>query len=259
MRLDVTAVRRRQKFLQPRRRPFDRTASMPGGVGGDDLLRINPGLHAEAAAHIADHDADLLGRDTERAGKSVAGAGRHLAGQAQRDAFGAAVVTGQRATRLHRRGRKPLVGQVEADDMRGRGERGIARSGVAVLHLSGDVAGGGRPDQRRALGNSLSEFGDDGQVVVLDDDGFQGVLRLFLGLGDQGNHGFANEADSFVRKRAAKRRSAGRAVRALEDRRKGNRINPGGGEIGPCQHGKHARHRGGGLGVDRDDGGVGVR
>ena len=72
--------------------------------------------------------------------------------------------------------------------MRRRGERGVGRRGVAVLHLRRDVAGRRRPDQRRARGGRLRQFRHHRQFVILDHDGLERVLRLFGGLGDQRDH-----------------------------------------------------------------------
>ena len=123
------------------------------------------------------------------------------------------------------------------------GEGGIGGRGVAVLHLRGDVAGRGGPDQRRALGRRLGQFGDDGQVFVVDDDGFQRVFRLFGGFGDQRDHRLADEADDVVGERRAQRRGPRRTVGALEHRRQRQRLHPGGDQIGAGQDRDDARHR----------------
>ena len=139
------------------------------------------------------------------------------------------------------------------------GKRGVTRRRVAVLHLRRDVSGRRRPNQRRALGGRLGQFGDDGQVFILDDDGFQCILRLFGRFGDQRDHRLPHETDNAVRERWPQRCGSRRAVRALEHRRHRQRLYPGGDQIGPGQNPHDARHRGSRSGVDRDDPSVRVR
>ena len=92
-----------------------------------------------------------------RVAQRVARARGHLARQPQRQPVGRGVVGRERAARLHRRRREALIDEVERDDMRGLGEGGVSRRGVAVPHLRGDVAGRGRPDQRRARRRSPAQ------------------------------------------------------------------------------------------------------
>ena len=254
--LDIAAVRGGQELIEAGRRPLHRAADLAGGEDDGDVLGVHAGFHAEAAADIADDDADLVVRDAQRAGNAVAGAGRRLARQAQRHAIGFGVIVRERAARLHRGGDQPLVDQVQRHDMRGRSERGLARRGIAVHHLRGDVAGGGRPDQRRAVGHRLVQADDDGQVFVFDGNRFQRVLRLLRRFGDDRHDGFADEAHHAVGQRRAQRRGAGRAVRALEDRRHRHRLHAGGHEVGAGQDQEHARHRRRGGRVDGDDPGM---
>jgi hypothetical protein len=83
--------------------------------------------------------------------------------------------------------------------MGGPGEGRVGGRGVAMFHLRGDVAGRRRPDQRRARRGRLPEFGHHRQFVILNDDGFERILRLLGRLGDQRDNLLADEAHDFVR------------------------------------------------------------
>ena len=128
-----------------------------------------------------------------------------------------------------------------------------------MLHLRRDVAGRGGPDQRRARGRRLPHVRHHWQFVILDDDGFQRVLRLLRRLGDQRDDLLTDETDGFVRQSVTQRRRTRRAVRALEDRRQLQRLHPGRDQIGTRQDRQDARHFPRSGGVDRDNPRVGVR
>ena len=256
MGFDVAAVGGGEEFLQPRGGPFHRAADLAGGVGGDDILRVQAGFHAEAAADVADDDADLFGGETERAAEGVAGAGGHLAGEAQRQAVGCAVIGGEGAARLHGCGGEALVDEVEGDDVGGGGEGGVEGGGVAVLHLGGDVAGGGGPDERRAGGGGLLQFGDDWQFVIVDEDGFERVLGLFGGFGDQRDHGLPHETDGFVGEGGTQRGGAGGAVGSGENGSQRQRLDAGRDEVGSGDYGENAWHCLRRRDVDGGDAGV---
>ncbi len=221
MALDIAPVRRCQKLLDPLRRPFHRTLQQPRGIADDEILGIEAGLHAEAAADIADDDAHLLGRQAEQIAQRVARAGGHLAREAQRQPVARGIVIAERAARLHRRRRQALVDEVERDDMRRLGEGGIRRRLVAVLHLRRDVAGGVGPDERGARGGRRRQLGHRGQLLVRYLDRLERILRLGARLGDERGDAFADEAHDALRQRRPQRRRAGRAVGAREDRRDG--------------------------------------
>ena len=73
-------MRRRQKFLDPLGAPLDRPLEFARAPRDHGVLGIQAGLHAEAAANVADHDAHFFQRDPQHfAGERVAKAGRHLA------------------------------------------------------------------------------------------------------------------------------------------------------------------------------------
>ena len=252
---DVAAVGGGEEFVDAGGGPFHRALQKLGRVGGYDVLRVQPGLHAETAADIVDDDADFFLFHAEHAGQRVAGARRHLAGQAHGDAAG--IEGAERAARLHRRGGQALVDDVDSDGVGGAGEGGVRGGGVAVLHLGGDVAGGFGPNLRGVRGDGGGQGGNDGQVIVVDFDRLQRVLGLFQRVGDHGGDGLADEANGVDGQGRAQRGGAGRAVRALEDRRQRQRLHASGDQIRARQHDVNARHRHGGRGVDRDDTGVG--
>ena len=220
MALDIAPVRRRQELLDPLGRPFHRALQLARGVGRDDVLGVETGLHAEAAADIANDDAHLLRRDAEhRAAERIACPGGHLAGEAQRQPIARRVVAGERAARLHRRWRQPLIDEVERDDMGGGFEGGIGRGSVAVPHLRHDIASRRRPDERRAGSGRLRHIGYDRQLLELDLDRVERVFSLLARLGDQRGDGLADKTHGLVRKRRTQRRRRWRAIRALEGRR----------------------------------------
>ena len=68
---DVAAVRCREELLAAVGLPVHRPAERARGVGDDDVFRVDAGLHAEAAADVADEDVDLLLREArQRAGEA---------------------------------------------------------------------------------------------------------------------------------------------------------------------------------------------
>ena len=120
--------------------------------GDDDVFRVGAGLHAEAAADVADQHAHLLGRQAQTSVQSWS-----------RAAEGVWVLMRKRPrrpstlparSRLHRDGRQALVDEVERDDMRGVGEgRSQARSPYCVCATTLPVAPA-RPAVRRAAAAS---------------------------------------------------------------------------------------------------------
>ena len=56
----VAAHMRREEILTAIGPPLHRTAELARGVADERILRHEAGLHAEAAADVADHDAELI-------------------------------------------------------------------------------------------------------------------------------------------------------------------------------------------------------
>ncbi len=233
-----------RNLLHPLRRPLDRPLQMPRAPGGEHVLGVERGLHAEAAADVADQDADLLGRDAQDIlGELVAQARRRLATDPQRDASGRRVETRQRGARLDRTGRQALVDEFEFDHVRRLRKGGVALHGIAVARLAGEVAGRGRPDQRSPVGKRIGDGRDRGQRGVADVDRLGGVARLLAGFGHHRSHGLADVAHDVDRQCMLRRRLGPAAAGALEVPRLRQRLDPGGHQFRAGDDGQHAGQR----------------
>jgi hypothetical protein len=226
-------------------------------VGDDDVLRIDPGLHAEAAAHVADAHLHVLALEPgQQRHQRVGDAGRHLARDVDEEA--SAVHPRAHAARLERRRGEPLVDEIECDAMRGPGERHLDRRRIAMPRLGGDVVGRTVSEARR-VGRERGVHVDDGrQLLVVDGDGLGGVLGGFARRGDHRRHRLAGEADAVERQRpplrTCRRPAAGMAEAGVERHRAdAGRVQRRAGEDG-----HDARHRFGLARVHRQDPGVGV-
>jgi hypothetical protein len=181
----VTAMRRGAEFLQPLRAPLHRPAQRARRVRNDDVFRVQAGLHAEAAADIADAHAHLLlDQAGQRGGDAVAHRRGHLAGQRDGEPPAGRVGLGEHDTRLHRGRRQALVDDVQRHHVRRALERRIGRGGVAVLHFRGDVVRRLLAQHRRAGADGLQRVGDRGQVLEVDHHRLGAVHRRLAGFGD---------------------------------------------------------------------------
>ena len=225
----------------------------------DDVLRVHAGLHAEAAADVADEDVDLLLLDVrQRPGETGGDCRRHLVADPHREAPARRIERRDRAARLHGDRRDPLVHQVELDSNGRARERGFGLLHAAVPHLGGDVIGrvGG---ERRCVGRGRGgNVGDGGQLLVVDNDAVDRIARGLARFGDHRYDRLADEAHHLVGERAARRH--GRAtVGTAEVGRRRHRLDGGGRELGAGVDGENARHGASGVGVDRDDARVRMR
>jgi hypothetical protein len=59
---------RSEEMLAAVLRPFDRSTEEASQVRHDDLLRVELGLHAEAATYVGGHNANPVFRDIEAVG-----------------------------------------------------------------------------------------------------------------------------------------------------------------------------------------------
>ncbi len=139
LRLDVAPVRGGREVFAALGRPFDRPLQVPGRMGHHHVFRIDAGLHAEAAAHVADRDADLFGLQPQRRADRRAHTGRHLRADADGEALGRGrcacllrLDAGQHRARLQRQRDHALVHQVERHAVRGAFERSRCGRRVAV-------------------------------------------------------------------------------------------------------------------------------
>ena len=119
--------------------PFHRPAERAGAVQHADIFRKQHALHAERAADLAGQDVHRLGVDAERVGNLAAHAGHAL--RADIKCKAAAVVGGNRGARLHGVDHDPAVDELQAGDVRGRGEGGFDRGAVAIVIIERNIAG----------------------------------------------------------------------------------------------------------------------
>ena len=114
----------------------------------------------------------------------------------ERRAAAGRVVIADGVARLHRIDHDPVVEEIEADDARGLGERGVGRLGVAgvVVPVEHDVAGDMVEQLRRAGADRGFGVGHRRQRVVFDLDRFRGIARRGQSLGDHQRHRLADMA-----------------------------------------------------------------
>ena len=127
--------------------------------------------------------------------------------------------------------------------MRGLRERGLGLLDLSVARLARDVAGRGRPHERRAGLQRIVDVGHAGQRLVVDDDRLGGIARLVAGLGDDRRDRFADEAHGVDRERVLRRRGGLRSVGALEVGRLQQRLDAGANELLAGDDRDDARHR----------------
>ena len=166
----AAAMRGGQEVLHPLGLPLHRALELQRRVAEHDVFRVDAGLHAEAAAHVADqHAHGVLGEAGKGVNQTKTNAAGHLAAQTQRQA--ALFDIGQHAARLHRHRRHALVDDVQRHAVRGSGKRGFGGLGVAMLHLGRDVVRRGRPHSRCAGRGGAQRVADRRQVFVVGHDG----------------------------------------------------------------------------------------
>ena len=206
---DVAPGRARQELLAAIGLPVHRPAERARRMGDDDVFRVHAGLHAEAAADVADEDVNLLLLDVRQcAGETCRDRGRHLVADSNRQPPRCRVERGDGAARLHRHRRNALVDEVELDADGGARERGRRLLGIAVAHLGGDVVGSVGRERGRAGRGRGGDVGDGGQLLVLDDHAVDRIARGLARFGDDGDDRLADVARHFVSERAARRRHA---------------------------------------------------
>ena len=254
----AAAVHGGQELLHALGLPLDGPRGLQRGPGDGDVLGVGAGLHAEAAAHVAHRHAHGLGAQAGQAGhQRAAQAGGHLRARAQHEP--AFVEPGVEAARLQCRGRQALVLDLERHHM-GSGAKGRgAGGGVAVAGLGEHVAGCIGPDLGRAGRQRRCQRTHRRQHLVVHRHGLRGGLGRGGRVGHHQRHRLADEPHHLVCQRTPGRRGGRAAVGPLEAGRKGHGLDARRHQVGPGEHGAHARQRPRGGGVDRDDARVGVR
>ena len=251
---DVAAVCAGEKFLAAVGDPLDRALQPVGTVSGDHVLGVGAGFHAKASAHIADHDAYLLGGQTDDVAHHGANPGGHLTAHANRQAT--LVHVGEHAARFDREGRHTLVVNVELDHVLGLGKGLVHGSCVPVAGFGAAVVGG-TAQQGRIGGERVLYRDCAGQFLVVDHHRFSGIAGQLLGVGHDRHHWLAHKAHAVHCQRATRRCGSGRAVRAHEVGQRWHVLETGGAPLRAGQHQMHAGHGLGGGGVNRAN--VGVR
>ena len=185
--------------------PFDGPAEVLRGVEDEAVFGVDEAFHAETAADIAGDDAkliacalhDVLRHVRVHAIDALTADGERIAGAIRPFADGGA--------HLHRDGRHLVLDDAEARDVRRGGERRIGRRGVADLPVEDAVRRRLVPDLGRALGDRGFDVVDDGEVIVVDLDGFGGVACLPPRFGDDEGDAVADEAHGIVGEQPARR------------------------------------------------------
>ena len=257
----VAPVHRRAELLQPLRAPAHGHAQLPRRPGHHQVLGVQAGLHAEAAAHVAHLHPHVLGLQArQQRGQRVADAGGHLVADGHQQPARAGLGLGHRHPRLDRRGRQALVGDLHPHHVRGAGEGGLAGCGVAVATLGHHVVRRALQHLRRIRRERGAQVGDDRQLLVVHQHGLGRVHRLGAGVGHHRRHRLAHVVHGVDGQPPARRRHRLGAVRSLERRRRaGQGLHARGRQFGPRVDGQHAGH-GAGLGrVDAEDARVRVR
>ena len=168
-------------------------------------FRIDHAAGAEIAADVLHEDADLLRRHTKYGGEIVLEPHRAAVAGIDGEASRRGVVVGERAARLHRHAGDALYPGFEAGDMRGAGEGGGGRGGVAKLGIEAHVGADAFVHDGRILPRRGGGLDHRRQHVIIDLDGLDAVLRRIDGLGDHHRHRFADEARFVGRQRKMRR------------------------------------------------------
>jgi hypothetical protein len=100
---EIAAVGATQKFVGPIAAPAQLLVQLHGRISDDTVFRIEAGLLAEAAPHIADEHAHALLRPLQDLlGQEIAGRTRRLRLHVKQEAPGLLLDLGDRRARLHR-------------------------------------------------------------------------------------------------------------------------------------------------------------
>ena len=169
---------------------------------------------------------------------------RALGRGVERRAAACRVVFGNGVARLHRIDHDAVVDEVERDDARGLGERGVRRLGVAgvVVPVEHDVVGNMLEQLRRAGADRVLGVGHRRQRVVFDLDRLGGIARRGQGLGDDQRHRLADVAHLAERQHRPRRIVPRLAVAAHERHRAGHVAETVGAHVLSRSDEQHARH-----------------
>ena len=238
----VAALRIAQEAFRAVRRPLHRPPQHLRREQHQRIFGIDEGLHAEAAAHVFRHHAQLLDRNLERVlGDIVAHRMHALAAGIERVMVAIRLVVTERRARLHRVHDDAVVDELELRHMmRGLHRRfGLLR--IADVPVIGEVRAVLLPDHGRTGGNRTRRIGDGGQVFIVHHHEVGRIARLRRRLGHDHRHKVAHMAHPVPRDQPARRLEDWRPVLVLQ--------HVGGGRVDgakPCFLGIAPR-------IDRDD------
>ncbi len=222
--MNIASLLVAEEHLRTRPDPFHRAPELLRRVKERAVFWIRVEAHAETAADFLGDDPHFLGRHAEDRRELPAHGAHALRGGVQEVQVPGRIVGPHGRARLHRIADHARVVRGELHDLRRARERGVGRGLVAADEIEHQIAGRARMELRSARGHGLRGRGHRGQFLVLDDQGFGGVLRLRRGFRhDQGDR-LAHVADHFMGEGQALREALIGAVLPLEGRRGGDRL-----------------------------------
>jgi hypothetical protein len=199
------------------------------------------GLHAEAAADVADHDAKILGLALEYIRQQLSRAGWRLVLRVQGGS--PALDDADGTAWLDRIDDQALVEQFKLGDMRRPGKCLVSRLRITHPLLGRNIAIGAGKQLHCARLNRLFCVHHGRQFLVGNRHQLCRILGLHARLRDHGNHRLAGVIHRAVRQWKARRHDHGRAIGALEYHRYRNESDAIGLQVIHAPHGEHARCR----------------
>ena len=244
-RVVVAAVVVGQEGFGPRRRPPHRPPDPARGPEQEAVFRERAVLHAEGAADVGRHHAQLVRGDLERRlGELVLQLVRPLRARIQRVAILEGIVPADGVARFDRARGDARHAEIERRDVVGPREGGLDGAAVALLEHEGDIVRDlVRPHRRRARTDRLGGLRHARPVLVIDDDAIGGVEGRGARLGDDDRHGVACEMHLVEGEEAVRRARHGPAVAAFALDARAQQSETVGGGIRAGQDGEHAGRR----------------
>ena len=234
------------QMLAPVLDPFHRALQPHRRDADQDVLGIELAADAEAAADVRLVALHRRRRAVEHARDQLLVAVRHFGGAVQFQHVARGVVAAERAARLQRHAGVPAAGELQLDDVR----RGFEHRFDVAVALRQDRGFGVAAE--REFAGLVAGVEQRRQFLDLHGDEIGGVLGDVGVLGEHRRHRLADIAHLVRRQHrlAVGRELLDRPFAEIDRRHVG--------DVGRGPHRDHARQRARGVGVDRDDVGVGV-
>ena len=132
---------------------------LSGRIENQCFFRIRRDPGTEAAAHIRNHNAQMVLRQAQHFAREHATQQmRRLATGMQCELTARMIIDADCDTWLQWIGDDPIVNKRQANNMRRRRHHGIDRGCIADLKHTGDVAGCFGPERRRAMPRGLAQI-----------------------------------------------------------------------------------------------------